>query len=229
MFFALLVIAAGVLFLFNSLDLLPYAVANVVLTWQMLLIVIGLFNIFSAQHKTTGIILLLIGGFFLLGKFYDIHVNFWQVFWPTLLIVIGVSILVAHNKKPKPNPETGELPPMEKDADIIDEVSVFSGSERTITSKNFRGGKITNVFGGSEINMVHSELSAGRNEIEVFYIFGGSSIIVPPDWDVQVDVTAIFGGFSDKRHKVRPVESDNTKRIFIKGLVIFGGGEIKSY
>lgn len=228
-FFALLVIAAGVLFLLNGLDLIPRDVANVLITWQMLLIVIGLFNLFSRQHRTMGIILLLIGGFFLAGKFYDLHVSFWQVLWPTILIVIGVSILSAHLRKPKYADEEGKLPPTDTDADFIDEVSVFSGSEKTITSKNFRGGKITNIFGGSEINLMHSELSEGRNELEVLYIFGGSSIIVPSDWDVQVDVTAIFGGFSDKRHKANPLVKDSKKRLFVKGMAIFGGGEIKSY
>ncbi len=229
LFIALVVIAAGILFLLNGLGLLSYGVANVFLTWQMLLIVIGLFNLFSSQHKTTGIILLLVGGFFLTAKFYNLHVNFWQVLWPAILIIIGISILMSHTRRPRFDDESGPLPPADHKADFIDEVSIFSGSEKNITSKNFRGGRITNVFGGSEINLMNSELSAGRNEIEVLYIFGGSTIIVPSDWDVQVDVTAIFGGFSDKRHKTRPINPDSSKRLFVKGLVIFGGGEIKSY
>ena len=210
-FFALLVIVAGVLFLLNGQGLIPRDVANVLITWQMLLIVIGLFNLFSRQHRTMGIILLLIGGFFLADKNLNINVSFWQVLWPTILIIIGVSILTSHLKKPRYLYGEGKLPPTDTDADTIDEVSVFSGSEKTITSKNFRGGKITNIFGGSEINLMHSQLSEGRNEIEVMYIFGGSSIIVPSDWDVQVDVSTIFGGFSDKRHKANPLVKNSKK------------------
>jgi hypothetical protein len=43
---------------------------------------------------------------------------------------------------------------------------------------------------------------------------------------VQVEVVSIFGGFSDKRHSST---IDRDKKLIIKGVAIFGGGEIKTH
>ncbi len=235
MFFALLVIFAGVLFLLQGVGVLPYEFKRIFLTWQMLLIVIGIYNLFSPQHKTSGIILIAVGGIFLYNKFFHFDFNVWNLLWPTILIVVGIAMLLRHNRRPDigkfgyPEGEGPSGPNLRSSSDVIDEVSIFSGSEKTITSKNFRGGKITSVFGGSELNLTQAQLSQGHNVMDMFCMFGGSTFIVPSDWDVNVDVTAIFGGFSDKRYKSKDLGSDNTKRLNITGLVIFGGGEIKSY
>jgi len=238
LFFAMLVIVAGVLLLINGLFGLPYDFKRIFLTWQMLLIVIGIYNLFSPQHKTSGIILIAVGGIFLLPKLGFFYFNVWNVFWPVILIIVGVAILLKHRRasghgiEERYNTEDGKRTEGSytfNKSDIIDEVSVFSGSEKTITSKNFRGGKITSIFGGSEINLMQAGLSEGNNVIDLFCMFGGTTLIVPSDWEVNVEVTAIFGGYTDKRYKSPNLAPDNTKRLNITGLVIFGGGEIKSY
>jgi predicted membrane protein len=233
---ALLIIGAGVLLLLESIHVMPYDLSRIFISWQMLLIVIGIYNLTSSQHKTGGIILIFIGSIFLYDKFYDLEFQVWNVIWPTILIIVGVSILYNHTRRKNYSFSDGKTtvfddgnPTIVDDADIIDEVSIFSGSEKQITSKNFRGGKITSIFGGSEINLTRAELSSGKNQLEVFYMFGGSTIIVPPDWDVRIDVIAIFGGFSDKRYHQKVASTDLNKQIVVKGLVVFGGGEIKSY
>jgi predicted membrane protein len=65
--------------------------------------------------------------------------------------------------------------------------------------------------------------------IEITCIFGGTTIIVPDNWNVILDVTPILGGFSDSRKLRGDVIRDNTRSLVIRGTVIFGGGEIKSY
>jgi len=230
--FAVIIIAAGGILLLRSIGILPWEVSNVLISWQMLLIVIGVFNIFSDQHKVSGYILLGVGGFFMLDKFYYWDISFWQVFWPLILIGIGVAVLVNHRKNQGHGyrfNHVGSKYSGDDDGDYIDEVTIFSGTEKTITSQNFRGGKITSIFGGSEINLNQAQLSDEKNDIEVVSIFGGSTLIVPPDWDVKVNVTAVFGGFSDKRYKRTGVEKDPQKILHVQGVVIFGGGEIKSY
>ena len=51
---------------------------------------------------------------------------------------------------------------------------------------------------------------------------------MPKDWKVIMNVTAVFGGFEDKRYLS---DSSNYTEgvLIIKGAVIFGGGEILSY
>lgn len=222
---ALLIIAAGVLLLVNSLNLIPYEIRRIVISWQMLLIAIGFVSLLTSKEKITGLVLIAIGGIFLIAKLSDLPVSVWSILWPTVLIIIGVSLLYSHSRK-------GSFQMVnegEDSGDYIDEVAIFGGNEKSITARNFRGGKITNIFGGSELNFSKAELAEGESQIEVLYIFGGSSIIVPPDWDVNMDVVSVFGGFSDKRYKKHDTDTDVRKRLTIKGLVIFGGGDLKSY
>jgi predicted membrane protein len=113
--------------------------------------------------------------------------------------------------------------------DYIDYVNIFSGGERQIVSQNFKGGKLSAVFGGIDLDLSKARLAPGRNILEIACVFGGATIIVPDNWYVTIEVTPVLGGFSDTRklHPGRTVESDS--QLVIKGAVVFGGGEVKSY
>ncbi|MCB0752810.1 MAG: hypothetical protein KDC52_15170, partial [Ignavibacteriae bacterium] len=87
--------------------------------------------------------------------------------------------------------------------------------------------KLTAIFGGSEVHFENSLLAKGKNEIDIFSMFGGYTIYVPQDWNVIIDVVAIFGGLSDKRIKDPNRVYEDDKILIIKGLVLFGGGEVK--
>ena len=93
----------------------------------------------------------------------------------------------------------------------------------------FSGGNITAVFGGSEIILKGCKLSEGTSSIDILAVFGGTTIIVPNDWNVVMNVTSIFGGFSNKSVKDPSMFPDQSKTLIIKGLVVFGGGELKTY
>ena len=75
--------------------------------------------------------------------------------------------------------------------------------------------------------MENCELAPGKNELDLFIMFGGYEIRVPQDWNIIVDVVPLFGGFSDKRIKDPNRVYEDDKVLVIKGLVLFGGGEIK--
>lgn len=112
------------------------------------------------------------------------------------------------------------------DDDFIDDISIFGGGNKIITAKNFKGGKITSVFGGSTIDFSQANLANGVSEIDVVSLFGGSKLIVPRDWDIHLEVTAIFGGFADKRIVDPHIIHNPSKKLIIKGVAIFGGGEL---
>ena len=82
-------------------------------------------------------------------------------------------------------------------------------------------------MGGSEIDLTQSDFT-GRIVIDVTNIFGGTKMIVPPTWDVQNDITAIFGGVDDKR-QISGVTLDPNKVLVLDGTCMFGGIEIRSF
>ena len=87
------------------------------------------------------------------------------------------------------------------------------------------------MFGGGNYNLTQAKLSSGDNVLKVNCIFGGASFVVPSDWDVQVSMTSIFGGFADNRKVLSPNTggSNPEKTLYITGSAIFGGGEVISY
>ncbi len=85
------------------------------------------------------------------------------------------------------------------------------------------------MFGGLELDLTRADLAPGVSELEIACVFGGATLIVPDDWHVTIEVTPVLGGFSDSR-KLRPGRTvDPAKRLVIRGAVVFGGGEVKSY
>lgn len=110
--------------------------------------------------------------------------------------------------------------------DVVDITAVFGGIKKNILSKSFKGGDVTAFMGGAELNMMQADFK-GRVTIDSFNMFGGTKLIVPPDWDVQSGIVAIFGGVDDKRPPSTAVAPD--KVLYLDGTCIFGGVEIKSY
>ena len=223
-FFGLILIMAGLILIGDQFDLFSIRARDIIFTWQALLIVLGLVFLTKREGKTTGIILLVIGVFFILPKFIEVPYDYLKLFWPSILIIIGIVILFRglFNKG-------FGFSATNTNGDRIEDVNVFGGHDRIITNHNFSGGEIVNVFGGGKYNLLNSQLAPGKSELEVLMIFGGSKLIVPQDWEVKVDVAAVFGGFSDKRIIPSDGIKSNDKILVIKGVAIFGGGEIASF
>lgn len=223
-YFAILMISVGLVFLADQMGWLSWQARKILISWPMLLVAIGLVNLIQRQSRIFGVILILVGGLFLLPRFgVDIDVGEIWRYWPVLLIIAGLSIIFKYTLRKKGDPTATD-----SDADTIDEVNIFGGGEKPIYSQNFKGGTITCIFGGSELDLTRAKLSPGKNLVEVFFVFGGSSLRVPPDWTVNNNVTAIFGGFSDKRNVINIESPDSSKVLEVRGIVVFGGGEIKS-
>ena len=103
----------------------------------------------------------------------------------------------------------------------------FGGREIVVDSKDFKGGKLTAILGGSSIDLRNANLSEGENVLDIFTLFGGASLLVPQDWTIKVEVFSIFGGFGDKRNSSVKVMPHPNKVLIVKGFVMFGGGDIK--
>ncbi len=219
----ILIVLFGGLLLASNFGMIPYSIRSYLLHWEVILIGIGFIALITNEHKSTGIILIAVGGAFYMRNFFDFHFNFWQLFLPSMIILVGLLLIFRRRVDGKDGAGIPEI-----DDDMLDDVSIFGGGDKTINSNNFKGGKITAIFGGSNINMTNVKLAAGTQYIDVFALFGGTTLLVPDGWDIRVTVVSLFGGFSDKHRTKTPEKIENNKLV-VKGLVIFGGGEIKSF
>ncbi|HQU56213.1 MAG TPA: hypothetical protein PLG88_02225, partial [Chitinophagaceae bacterium] len=64
--------------------------------------------------------------------------------------------------------------------------------------------------------------------IEITNIFGGSKLIIPAHWHIKSEAVMIFGGLDDRR-KVEPNPEQEHKTLIIKGTILFGGVDVRSY
>ncbi|TXE03284.1 LiaF transmembrane domain-containing protein [Algoriphagus aquimarinus] len=112
-------------------------------------------------------------------------------------------------------------------SDSVSIDSIMSGINKRMLTKNFQGGKLTAAFGGIDLDLTQADFS-GMVTLQVDVIFGAIKLVVPPHWDVRVEVTNIAAGVEDKR-AYRQSEVDPDKVLVIRGTVFFGGLEIKSY
>lgn len=218
-----ILVLAGLFLVIRNTGFFPDFIDNVVFSWPMLLVTIGVVMTLGSTEKTGGIIVMAVGAFFMIPLIFRETFHMYNMFWPSIFIIVGILFIVT--KRKGWNSVTKGMIGDE----YIDYVNVFSGGERQIVSENFKGGKITAVFGGMELDLTKARLAPGRNELEIACIFGGASLIVPDTWNVIVEVTPVLGGFSDERKLTPGRTVDPGSQLVIKGAVVFGGGEIKSY
>lgn len=228
-----LLVLAGVILLLDSFNIIPFDLRHYLISWKTFLIFIGLIIISNRENKTTGWVFISLGIMFWLPEFFDYRFHWKSIFWPAVLIGVGLIIITRKSGPSKVEGSKfsqtfrGSRTPHTNEQDYIDETAIFGGGNTVFTSNNFKGGRITAIFGGSDLLMTQSTPSAEGCVIDTFVMFGGTNLVVPDDWQIKSEVVAIFGGFSDKR--ILPAVNNPDKLVIIKGVVLFGGVEIKSY
>ncbi len=218
----IILIVIGIVLLLANFDIIKGNVGHYLFNWKTFLIILGIIFVGAKEKKTSGYIMLGLGVIFwlpeLMGGYY---ITFKDVFWPSILILIGLALISRHRTFSARNGAG-------KPEGYLSDISIFSGGMKIIKSDHFKGGNLTAVFGGSEFDLRQVKLDDDGAVIDVVTIFGGTKFIVPEDWNVYTDTIAILGGVSDKR-PVKVINNTADKTLIIKGVVIFGGVEIKSF
>ena len=214
----LLIIVIGVLFTAENLGFIE---ADAYLQyWPAGLMAVGLMKLWSGGRRATfpGLLFFFIGLWLLLQTMAIVTVSLWSL-WPVLLIVAGGSMVWRGVHGPS----------CDGVADInnhstISAMAVLGGVNRGNNSRTFRGGDLTAVMGGCQIDLRNAAIE-GEAVIDVFAMWGGVEIRVPEGWSVSGRVTTILGGYEDK---TRPPRDAATERLVLRGMVIMGGIEIKN-
>ena len=207
---AVIFIVLGSLFLLDNLDLIRFDFKRYIFSWQSIMIFVGLMIMLKGENKN-GIILVAIGGFFLITKIFSSFYFDALDLWPLVFVIVGVFLIRRQNEA---------VSVIKGDDDFLNEVAIFGGNQIRVESTGFHGGTLTAIFGGSSIDLRKCSLASGQHELRVFTLFGGSKIIVPEDMAVRLSVNPVLAEMADKREVINPDHGD--KVLIITGTVVFG-------
>lgn len=217
--FGFVVIALGVLFTLDNLGLIDSG--DILRAWPVLMIGYGLMRLIGfmgPQNPMGGVLLVGIGGWLLLHNYGLITLDPWDL-WPVILVLIGVSMVMGSLTRKRANsPDTLE-------SSTLHAFALMSGTERKVTTQDFRGGDITAIMGGHDIDLRSARIPQGEALIDLTVWWGGVDIRIPPDWVVASEALPIMGAVEDNSHApTGPI----TGRLRLRGLVLMGGVEVKN-
>ncbi|MDR4987391.1 MAG: LiaF-related protein [Bacteroidales bacterium] len=221
----LFIIIGGLLFVRFTGIYLPFELPDYLFRWPMILIVRGLFFVFSREDKTTGVILLLIGAVFQSQYIFSLPLGtIIKYAIPVFLVVFGVMLIMPrHYFKKKRLTDKNVF-----SDETINSVNILSGGTILVESEHFKGGEIICILGGSKIIFTKSVLSPGGGKLDISCILGGCEVYVPDDWTVRTNISTLFAGVEDKRFKMDPSMQTNPDKVLtIKGNLLFSGLDIR--
>lgn len=244
---ASLFILSGILLFARNMGWVTNEVFEIIVSWHSLLIIIGIYSMVR-RHFIGGIILLLIGVYFLIGGLSWLPENSQAMVWPFALIIAGILFFLkpkrrgpwAHHHALQHRRDFMRMrmkqgrPGMnfESEQQQSDSVDGFLRSENTwgaarhvVLDELFKGAEVRTSFGGTTIDLRHTHIAPGETYIDLDCSWGGIEIYAPSDWKVVFKCNAFFGGCDDKRWQNGNVNQDSI--LVIRGTISFGGLEVK--
>jgi len=250
----IIIMLVGVFLLLNKMDYFLPGVYSLIISWQTLLIAIGIILLFDKQHdrKTAGLVLIVIGALFLLSKISPINMRGFIV--PAIVIAVGVGFIIkAATRKNGTNEwETwkNEHPEWDKqfkdfgkgiegiwknmttgNGDFAHKEYVFSNSKEKWTQGKLKNVFVEATFSSVELDFTQAELDDDVKVaacIKVKSVFSTVTLYVPEDWNIMVQKSGAFGGFTDNRSN-RVLQVSRDKLVILDVETVFGGGEIRCY
>jgi len=211
----IIVMAVGLILLLNSTDFFQFNFWGIIWKyWPLLLIYKAIKEFYEHNNWSIGNYILLGVGIVFLGK----NLGFleflkFSYIWPTIIIIAGFNMIQS-----KGSDEISKK-------NDFSTTAIFSGVEMRNTSKDFQKASVLALFGGCDLDLKLAQMdSSSSAEMDVTVLFGGSEILVPKDWNVEVKGMPLLGGIGNDTY----FSEANKKTLVINAFVMFGGLDIKN-
>ncbi|NLM97331.1 MAG: cell wall-active antibiotics response protein [Halanaerobiaceae bacterium] len=225
----ILIVLIGLILLLNNIGITDFNIGDLFSTyWPLVFIILGLDILLEKNSKKSVFNMILGTFFFLLGiaiigrnlDLFDFDFSIlWNIFWPLLLILIGINIVRSGAFTDKGN------------------LAILSGIERKQPGWKLESQNYLAIMGGIELDLRAAEIPEGETHLEFTAIMGGIDIRMPEDVNVICNNTTILGGidfFQEENGGIivsksyeRKAVTESRKTIIINSNCIMGGIEIK--
>jgi hypothetical protein len=175
--------------------------------------------------------MIVVGALLLLDAIGVVRVRFWELFWPMIIVLVGARLIMHTPAQTRARHDGASAPAGDG---TISMFSILGSDQRTSSDKPFRGGDVTTIVGGTQLDLRRASIEPGSEAIiNIFVFMGGHDLWVPPGWTVAIEVMPILAGVEDKR--LPPVLDDAARtanapapRLVIRGVVLLGGLNLKN-
>ena len=217
-----LIVTIGVLALVDKFNL--FDIGHLFQFWPTIFILVGLLKIAKAKRRDSVVLgagLVSLGVVVILKDHGILQFN-WGDMWPVILIFAGLSIVFKGSSS-----HQGKMPWCDEgsstESALIDITTVMGGNKTVNSCQDFKGGEITAIMGGVELDLRNASLQT-EAVLNLWASWGGILLRVPQDWVVINRCSAILGAVEDKTL----ASPTSNKRLIITGTAIMGGVEIKN-
>lgn len=190
--------------------------------WTLFIMIPSFIEFIRSTNKMWSFIWLIIGVVLLLCAQNILSFSFVRkLFFPFILVMIGISIIFKDTFHKK---VTEKIKKLNSNKGDFDEYCATFGSQKSnLSGQEFKGANLDAVFGSVELDI--SEAIIKKDQvINANAIFGGIEIKVPTGVNIQVKSTPIFGGVENK---AKTDYNESLPTIYINGVAMFGGVEVK--
>jgi len=225
-FFGILLVLIGIDALFSNMGV-PNLVGFAFRLWPLLLVYWGAKKLGNGQGVSGGL-LIVFGVLFLLSNYNIMHYNVLSMFWPLLIVFVGLSVVISAftpKKQPNTSSKTGATQTKSGEG-RLDDVTILAGNNKRVVSDNFQGGSTLTLLGGSELDLTQCKVGKGGATLEVVAVLGGATIKVAPTTNIRFDVVPILGASEDHRKNTQANAEEGI--LTIKAVAMMGGIELKN-
>lgn len=236
-----------------------YPLPSWLFTWEMILILFGLFvGIKNGFRDFSWLIFIIIGGVFLTDNIWP-ELSFRQYMWPIIIITLGLMFILApkgpcrgrrehmrgrmHRRR-----EMREMMMQDRPPEPLTDENIARAAEPVDYDNTLETSlDIVSIFGGVKKKVLSKQFAGG----DIVCVFGGAQInLANTDFTspVVLDLVQIFGGAKlvvpanwEVRSEIaaifggvddkrpQPANAAPEKTLILKGTIIFGGVEVNSY
>jgi hypothetical protein len=206
----LVLIVVGLVFALSGSDEMP--TKSLSRWWPLLLLGVGAVKMRQPREdgqRAAGVAFLLFGGLF---QFASVLTS--GSTWTLLMVGIGVFLVWrgVHGPAARDAATLSESP-------YLSDMVLIGYVKRSHPSPNLRGGAVTVVMGGLELDLRKAVLAGGTAYLDVVAVWGGIDIKVPPGWAIDGRVVPVMGAFENK---VDSSLSSGSPRLVVRGHAIMG-------
>ncbi|MFN8437276.1 MAG: DUF5668 domain-containing protein [Cytophagales bacterium] len=238
LFWGIILLIFGLVFFLRNLGIISFEIPPHLLSWKLIFVLFSINFLFHKKFIASVLMALLAFAFYapeILGH------EIWEYkkkLWPLIPIFFGAIFLTKFFKKKsrfnleKSTKINDSDTSFTKDSsnsensDYLEIEYILSGGNKKINSYNFKGGKISAILSGLEIDLTNCTLENNKATLDINTVMGGVSLFIPREWNVKIDIVPVMGGIDDHIRETPQAYVDPGTELLIKGSLVMGGIEI---